>query len=359
MAPPAPSSLLDAACPLREPLGEVHDHPAGTHHPAHPAPPERQARSRDHDHDEHDHDHDAHGEHAGHGRGAHAGHDHHHDLQGTPTRRLAFALALTASFMGVEAAVGWWSGSLSLLADAGHMFADAGALAMAIAAQRIASKPRTAAQTYGYRRAEVIAAFVNGVLLAGVALMVIVEAIQRFGAPRDVDGSAMSITAAAGLGVNLIAAWVLSRGEGGNVNVRAALAHVLSDALGSVGALTAGLLVVFAGLRWADPAASTFIALLVAWGAFRLVRETVHVLMQGAPPGLDCRSMEEAVRAVPGVVGLHDLHVWRVSDGLDVVTLHVVVADAAEGTRVARLVTSALRERFGAVQVTVQPEVAP
>lgn len=352
MSPPATSSSIEAACPLRGELPALeHDHPPhpGQGHAAH----DHRGRDRGaHDQGEESHAGDSHAH-------DHHGDAHHHDLQNTSTRRLGAALALTAGFMGVEAAVGWWSGSLALLADAGHMFADAGALAMAIAAQKIASKPRTPAQTYGYRRAEVISAFVNGVLLAGVALMVMVEAVQRFGAPREVLGAAMSITAAAGLGVNLAAAWILSRGASGNVNVRAALAHVLSDALGSVGALVAGLLIVFAGIRWADPAASLFIAVLVLWGAFRLVRETLHVLMQGAPPGLDCAAMESAVRAVPGVVGLHDLHVWRVSDGLDVVTLHVVVAEASEGTRVARLVTSALRERFGAVQVTVQPEVAP
>ncbi len=295
-----------------------------------------------HDH-EHDHDHD-HGHGHGHGHGT------------TSSTRLGIALALTAGFMGVEAAVGWWSGSLSLLADAGHMLADAGALAMAIAAQRIAARPRSLAQTYGYRRAEVLAAFVNGVVLVVVTLGILFEAIHRLGNLRDIEGHAMSVTAAVGLAVNVVAAIVLAGGGKGNVNVRAALAHVLSDALGSVGALVAGLMVAYAGLRWADPAASILISLLIAYGSWKLVRETTHVLMQGTPQGRDASEVESVVRAVPGVVDLHDLHVWRVSDGLDVLTVHVVVADGEQGTDIARRVTETLRGKLGIAQATVQPE---
>jgi cobalt-zinc-cadmium efflux system protein len=237
------------------------------------------------------------------------------------------------------------------------MLADAGALGMAIAAQRIASRPRTARQTYGFRRAEVLAAFINGVLLVGVALSVVVEAAHRLGGSHAVHGEAISITAAGGLAVNGLAAWVLARGGRSNVNVRAALAHVISDAMGSVGALVAGLLVAFAGLTWADPVASVFIAALVAANAVRLVRETAHVLMQGSPPGVDCAAIDAAVRRIDGVVDVHDLHVWRISDGYDVLTVHVVVADAASGTTIARAITSLLHETFGIAHATVQPEV--
>lgn len=337
MAPHPPSSTVDATCPLRAvPSGRGE---AGASH------------EDDHGGHDHDHDHD-HGEHAG----GHA-HDHHHDLAGAPIRRLATALVLTAGFMVVEAVVGFWSGSLSLLADAGHMFADAGALGMAIAAQRIASRPRTAKQTYGFRRAEVLAAFINGVLLVGVALSVVVEAAHRLGGDHVVRGEAMGITAAGGLAVNGVAAWVLSRGGRGNVNVRAALAHVISDAMGSVGALVAGLLVAFGGWTWADPVASVFIAALVAANAVRLVRETAHVLMQGSPPGVDCAAIDAAVRRVPGVLDVHDLHAWRISDGYDVLTVHVVVADPTAGTAVAREVTSLIQGEFGLSHVTVQPEI--
>jgi len=314
-----------------------------------------EAREGHHDHDHghagHDHaghDHAAH-DHAGHD---HAGHGHSHDHSKTSATRLGIALALTAGFMGVEAAVGWWSGSLSLLADAG-------ALAMAIAAQRIATRPRTLAQTYGYRRAEVLAAFVNGVVLVAVTLGILFEAVHRLGNLRDVEGHAMSVTAAAGLAVNIIAAFVLAGGSKGNVNIRAALAHVISDALGSVGALVAGVLVATFGFRWADPAASIVISLLIAYGSWKLVRETTHVLMQGTPQDRDASEVEKVVRAVEGVVDVHDLHVWRVSDGLDVLTVHVVVEDEAAGTDVARRVTETLRTKLGIAQATVQPESRP
>ena len=251
MAPQPSSPALDASCPLRAaPSAHGGDHGGATRGPSREGEHRHARGGASHDADHHDHHHDHH-----HGDEGH-GHDHHHDLQGAPIRRLATALVLTAGFMVVEAVVGFWSGSLSLLADAGHMFADAGALGMAIAAQRIASRPRTAKQTYGFRRAEVLAAFINGVLLVGVALSVVVEAAHRLGGEHVVRGEAMGITAAGGLAINGIAAWVLSRGGRGNVNVRAALAHVISDAMGSVGALVAGLLVAFAGLTWADPVAS-------------------------------------------------------------------------------------------------------
>jgi len=334
MAPPAVVAL-DEACPLR---------PGGRAAPHGQAPDASGA----HAHHDHAHDHHTHDDHHGHG--------HAHDHTGTSSTRLGVALALTAGFMGVEAAVGWWSGSLSLLADAGHMLADSGALAMAIAAQRIAARPRTLAQTYGYRRAEVLAAFVNGVVLVAVAIGIVIEAVQRLGALRDVEGQAMSLTAAGGLAVNVVAAIVLAGGGRGNVNVRAAFAHVISDAFGSVGALGAGLLVTYAGLRWADPVASIFIAALVAYGAWKLVRETTHVLMQGTPQDLDATKVDRVVRSVPGVVDLHDLHMWRVSDGLDVLTVHVVVEDGASGTEVARRVTEVLRDQLGIAQATVQPE---
>lgn len=330
MASSPTSPTVDASCPLRA-EGVVE----GGH-----------GNDHDHDHGGHGHDHGGHG------------HDH-HDLAAAPIRRLATALALTASFMFVEAAVGFWSGSLALLADAGHMLADAGALGMAIAAQRIASRPRTARQTYGFRRAEVLAAFINGVLLVGVAIGVVVEAAQRLATSHAVHGEAISVTAAAGLAVNGAAAWVLARGGRGNVNVRAALAHVLSDAMGSVGALVAGLLVAVWGLSWADPVASVFIAALVAANAVRLVRETAHVLMQGSPPGVDCAAVDAAVRRVAGVLDVHDLHAWRISDGFDVLTVHVVVADPASGTAIAREVTALLHEEFGIAHATVQPETAP
>ncbi|WP_437742009.1 cation diffusion facilitator family transporter [Sorangium sp. So ce302] len=311
--------------------GEGHDH--GHHHaPGH----------------DHDHDHD-------HGDPQH--HDHSHDLRHAPLRRLIAAFALTASFLVVEAAVGWWSKSLALLADAGHMLADAAALGIAIIAQRIAAQARTRERTYGFRRAEVLAAFANGVALALTAIWIFIEAAHRWRAPQAVHAEALAITAALGLLVNVVAALLLSTGEHGhNINTRAALAHVLSDALGSVGAIAAGVLILAFGWTRADPVISAAIGALVLWGGWRLVRDTSRVLMEGSPIEIDLAHVEDTIRSVPGVVDFHDLHVWSISDGFNVLTVHVVLAKGHHGTNVAAAVARRLREKHALTHCTIQPE---
>ncbi|HVY45325.1 MAG TPA: cation diffusion facilitator family transporter [Minicystis sp.] len=287
----------------------------------------------------------------------HAGHDHAAELKSTPMRRLVFALIVTAGFMFVEAGVGWWSKSLALLADAGHMLADAAALALAIVAQRIAMQQRTRARTYGYRRAEVLAAFGNGVALALTAVWIGVEAVERWQSPPEIFAPAMTVTAVVGLLVNLGSAAMLGAGEGGhNVNTRGALAHVLTDALGSVGAIAAGVLVWAFGWMRADPGISAAIAVLVLWSGWRLVRDTSRVLMEGSPVEIDVEHLEETLRAVPGVVGFHDLHVWSISDGFDVLTVHIVIGRGHHGTDVVAAVARALREKHHLDHCTIQPE---
>lgn len=321
--------------------GVAHEHPHG-----------RGAR-HDHGHEHghhrapgHDHDHD-------HGDPQHHGHDH----RGAPLRRLIAAFALTTSFLIVEAAVGWWSRSLALLADAGHMLADAAALGLAIIAQRIAAQARTRARTYGFRRAEVLAAFANGIALAVTAIWIFIEAVHRWRAPQPVHAEALAITAALGLIVNVAAALLLSTGEGGhNINTRAALAHVLSDALGSVGAMAAGVLILAFGWTRADPVISAGIGALVLWGGWRLVRDTSRVLMEGSPIEIDLAHVEDTIRSVPGVLDFHDLHVWSISDGFNVLTVHVVLAKGHHGTDVAAAVSRRLRERHALTHCTIQPE---
>ena len=308
-----------------------------------------------HDHHApHDHGHD----HPPAGAGAHAGgHDHNHDLKSTPLSRLVWALAITGSFMVVEAGVGWWSKSLALLADAGHMLSDAAALALAIVAQKVASQSRTRARTYGFRRAEVLAAFANGIALAVTAIWIFIEAASRWREPPAIQGMAMTITAAFGLLVNLVAAAMLGLGgHGHNVNTRAALAHVLTDALGSVGAIFAGALVLLFGWNRADPLVSSLIGVLVLWGGWRLVRDTSRVLMEGSPVEIDVADLEGTLRAVPGVVDFHDLHVWSISDGFDVLTVHVVVAKGYHGIEVVASVSRALLEKHKLDHCTIQPE---
>jgi cobalt-zinc-cadmium efflux system protein len=302
-------------------------------------------------------------EHRGHAHGPHAHADHTHArhahgwFRRSPMRRLVSALVVTALFMFVEAGVGWWSKSLALLADAGHMLADTAALALAIVAQRIAGQSRTRARTYGFRRAEVLAAFTNGVALALTAIWIFLEAVARWQSPPTIDGKAMTVTAVIGLLVNLGSALMLGMGaHGHNVNTRGALAHVLSDALGSVGAILAGAMVLGFGWHRADLLISVVIGVLVLWGGFRLVHETLRVLMEGSPVEIDIDHLEETIRRVPGVRDMHDLHVWSISDGFDVLTVHVVLERGYHGTDVVAAVARALREKHRLDHCTIQPE---
>lgn len=324
----------------------AHEHDHGHAHDDSSTAKHSHAGSRSHDAHHHDHGHDE--------------HDHAHglsELRRTPYGRLVFAFVITAGFMFVEAIVGFVSGSLALVADAGHMLADAAALALAMFAQRIASQQRTRARTYGHRRAEVLAAFANGVALALTAVWIFGEAVQRFRAPTAIDAGAMIATAVVGLVVNLVAAGVLASGSHGhNVNTRAALAHVLSDALGSVGAIVGGILVSVLGWQRADPVISVIIGLLILWGGFKLVRDTSHVLMEGSPIEVDIADIEKTIRSVPGVVDFHDLHVWSISEGFDVLTVHIVISRGFHGTDVVQAVSARIREVHQLEHCTIQPE---
>jgi cobalt-zinc-cadmium efflux system protein len=224
-------------------------------------------------------------------------------------------------------------------------------------AQRIAGQTRTRERTYGFRRAEVLAAFANGIALALTSIWIFIEAASRWQAPPEIRAGAVAITAFAGLLVNLGSAAMLSLGRGGhNVNTRAALAHVLSDALGSVGALASAGLILGFGWTRADPMISAIIGALILWGGWRLVRNTSRVLMEGSPVEIDIEHVEETIRAVPGVVDLHDLHVWSISEGFDVLTVHVVIARGHHGTQVAEAVSRRLHEAHGLDHCTIQPE---
>lgn len=260
--------------------------------------------------------------------------------------------------MVVEVVVGVWSGSLALLADAGHMLADAGALVLAIVAQHFAEKPRTDRSTFGLRRAEVLAAFVNGITLAFVGLLIVKEAIERWVTPVQIQGKPMLATAVAGLVVNLLVALMLMRGQT-NLNVRAALAHVLTDALGSLGAILAALAVLVWGLTRADPVLSALIAVLVAFSGFRVLRETTSILLEGAPAHLDVAAIERMIASCPGVASVHDLHVWRISERFDTLTAHVTLERGHHGTDVCREVAACLKSQYGLDHVTIQPESPP
>jgi cobalt-zinc-cadmium efflux system protein len=280
-----------------------------------------------------------------------------HDRPSGPMGPLVAAFAITATFMLVEAVAGWWSGSLALVSDAGHMLSDSAALAVAIFAQRMAAKPPDERHTMGHQRAEVLGAAINAGALLVLAAWVGVSAVTRLFEPREIDGPLMMGVAAIGLVVNLAMAALLSRG--GGLGLKAALLNVLGDALGSVGVLVAGGLILGFGWTQADSVASFAIAGLIAFGALGVLREAGDVLMQGAPADLDVNALSEAATAVPGVQSVHDLHIWSMRPGERVVSIHVVLRDGAQPIPTCRAVERVLSAAVPGAHVTVQPEAPP
>jgi cobalt-zinc-cadmium efflux system protein len=323
-----------------------HAQPSHSHAGPAGAAPSGKAASKAHSH--------AGGGHApGHSHGGH-GHSHGGPLA-TPTRVLGATLCLTLGYAVVEAAMGVFTGSLSLMADAGHMVTDSGALLLSLAVARVAAKPRSVSKTYGYRRAEVIGALANAVTMLVISGVILVEAIQRFANPHPVDGHGLFYTAVGGLLVNIVAAFLLSRGSS-NMNVRGALLHVMADALGSVGAIIAGLCVTYFGFMLADPLASVAIAIVIGVGSLRLLKETSDVLMESTPSDLDIRALERTILDTPGVEAVHDLHVWCLTPREPMLTAHVVHSKEAHGTDIAKRIGDRLLSMHGLSHVTIQPE---
>lgn len=291
-----------------------------------------------------------------HAHHSHGGHAHVHAAHTSAARPLLAALLLTALFMLVELSVGLYSGSLSLLADAGHMLSDTGALGLALAAQSLAQRPRSFSASYGYRRAEVLAAFLNGIVLALIALWVAKEAAERWLAPSSLKPVPVLFVAALGLLLNLWVARRLHDDAAHNINVRAAVAHVLSDALGSVGVLISASVVYLFGWQRADAVVSFAIAALIAWSGWRILQHTAGVLLESVPPGVDLGAVQTCIERTPGVSGCHDLHVWRISDGFDAVSVHVTLQPDAHGVAVSQAVRQRIVALLGIEHVTVQPE---
>lgn len=284
----------------------------------------------------------------------HQGHHHHGHGHGTG-KMLLISTGLTLSYAGVEAGVGLWAGSLALVADAGHMLNDAAALGLAAGAAWLAQRPASARHSYGLGRAEFLAAFINSAAMLGLIAWLIFSAIGRIKHPQPVLGEAVSVTAAIGLGINLVVAWLLSRGEK-NLNTRAAMLHVLGDLLGSVAALGAGLVIAFTGWTPIDPLLSLLIGGLILISSLRLLREALHGLMEGAPFEIEPVDVGMALAAVPGVSSVHDLHIWAVRPGQPLLTAHLVVEDLAVWERVMDDCHRILKERFHIEHTTLQPE---
>jgi cobalt-zinc-cadmium efflux system protein len=270
--------------------------------------------------------------------------------------RLWITLALTSSYMLAEVAGGLWANSLALLADAGHMLSDAGAVALALFAIWIARRPATPRRTFGYYRVEILAALAHGAVLAAIAIFVVVAAIERLREPAAVHGLGVMAIAAGGLAMNLVGLAVLRGGRKHSLNIRGVWLHVLSDALGSVGVLASGALVLAFGWHWADPVASMVIAGLVLVSAWTLLKEVVAVLMEGAPGHIDVDAVRDAIAGQPGVVGVHDLHIWTITSGMESLSGHVVVDGSESSQGLLRELQELLRRRFGIDHLTIQLE---
>lgn len=287
--------------------------------------------------------------------GAHE-HHHHHGRRHAAPGRMRTVLLLTAAYMVAEVVGGFLANSLALLADAGHMLADVAALALGVFASWVARRPPTSERTYGYYRAEILAALANGAALLAVAVAIVVEALQRIPEPEPVNGPAMFGVAAGGLCINLIGMALLRDARHENLNVHGAWMHVALDAMGSVGALTAGLLAWTLGWSLADPIASLLLSLLVVYSAWSLLRQAVAVLMEGTPSGIDADEVRGSMLGVRGVLDVHDLHVWTITSGMHSLSAHVSVAEAREATRILRELQAVLAQRFGLDHVTLQLE---
>lgn len=286
----------------------------------------------------------------------HGAHHHHH---GGGTRAMTFALIITAGLMIVEVIGSVVTGSLALLADAGHMLTDVAALGLSLGAAWLMRRPTTRQRTFGFYRAEILAALINGLTLIALSGYVAYEAIGRLQAPPEIASGPLLIIAGLGLLANLAAGVVLLRSSGESLNVRSAYLHVLGDALGSVGALVAGGLMYAFGWYLADPLLSLLISALIVWGGWRLLRDTVNVLLEAAPTSIDVDEVQRALSATPGVAGVHDLHIWSVASNFVALSGHVLLEAAptcAEHQRLLVELRLLLRERFGIAHVTLQLE---
>lgn len=282
-------------------------------------------------------------------------HAHHEPL---PEPRLRLAMALTLLFVTVEAAAGFLSGSLALVSDAGHNFADAAALALSWYAVHMAGKPSTSGMTFGFHRVGIMAALVNSAALVLMAAVIFWEAAERFQQPAEVQPAVMIAVAAVAVALNLlIGSWL--HGHAHDLNIRSAYWHMIGDALSACGVIIAGIIIASTGYQSADAAISICIGLLILWSSWGILRESVTVLLEGAPAGVDMAAVETTIKAVPGVLDAHDLHVWMIGAGVIACSCHVVVAEqsVSSGQQVLKAVAAELASQFQINHTTIQIEV--
>ncbi|WP_166245038.1 cation diffusion facilitator family transporter [Paenibacillus turpanensis] len=325
----------------------------------------------DHNHEEqhthaHGSDHNGHGHNHSHGHGQHHhghghshshGHGHHH--HGPNNKKgLSIALLITSGIMLLEFFGGLLTSSLALLSDSAHMLSDAGSLALSLVALSFAARAASPSKTYGYYRFEILAALFNGVTLFVIAGFIVREAYERFQEPPVVASGSMMLIASIGLLANLISAWVLMRQSDveGNINVRSAYLHIIGDALGSVGAIVAGLLMLLFQWYWADPLISVIVALLILKGAWGVIKHAIHILMEGTPVTVNAAEVEQTLLAIDGVVEVHDLHVWTITSGLDSLSCHVVIENAEDSQLILQKAIRRIEDVFNIQHTTIQVE---
>jgi cobalt-zinc-cadmium efflux system protein len=279
-----------------------------------------------------------------------------HEADSADNRRIAWALALTAGYFFAEVIGGLLTNSLALLSDAGHMFSDIAALVLTMCAFQIARRPATSKRTYGYHRLEILAALINGLILWLVVGIIFTEAYRRLMEPPEVRPVGMLVIATGGLVVNIVSGRILYACDRGSLNIRAALLHVLGDALGSIGAILAAVIMLLTGWYFADAVISVAIALLILYTSWELVRESVDILMQSVPRGIDAEEVQFAMEQVEGVIKVHDLHVWSVTSGVFTLTAHAVVHPNGSVQGILDEIEERLKSRFAIEHTTIQLE---
>jgi len=283
-------------------------------------------------------------------------HDHRQRRDPKSLRSLKIALALTSTYMLAEAIGGWLTNSLALLADAGHMLTDVAALVLTLMAIWFASRPATPNKTFGYYRLEILAAFVNGIALVLLSLWVIYEAYERWQESPEILGLGLTIVAFGGLVINLIAAWLLHGNHKDDLNMRGAWLHVMGDALGSVAAIVAGVVIIAFGWLWADAVVSVLISLIIIWGAWRLIRESVNVLLEGTPAHINLTAVEESILQMDSINEVHDLHVWTITSGIEALSVHIVHKDSITQPELLQQVRNKIHDDFDINHLTIQLE---
>ena len=309
----------------------------------------------DNPHDNHEHEGHSHGG-GGHSHGGHSREG--HSYGNADRRALAVVFAQTTTFLVVEVIGGLLNGSLALQADAGHMASDTASIGLALFAFWLSARPATPNRSFGYKRAEILAALFNGMTLVAISVWIFVEAIRRLQEPPEILGGWMLVVAVLGLLINLVGAYILTRSEGESLNLQGALRHVIADVMGSVGAIAASLVIILTGWVYADPIISALIGLLVLGSSWKLLRDSVNVLLEQAPRGIDAEAVGRKMVEVEGVVEVHDLHVWTITSGFPALSAHVLVGKEVDCHARRREIEGVLSGEFGIGHTTLQVDHA-